>query len=52
MTIDLFVEKFNELMSNRPLAIFVMLASAVGAITGIAGGFYITYRLVTLIGAS
>ncbi len=52
MYMDHFVEKFNDLMSNRAVSIVVMLGAAVGAICGIAGGFYVTYRIVTLLGAS
>jgi hypothetical protein len=52
MSMQRFVDQFNELMSNRPLAILVMLGAAAGTVVGIAGGYYITYRLVTLIGAS
>jgi hypothetical protein len=52
MTIDILVERFHELMSNRAVSIVVMLAGAAGAVVSIAGGYYITYRLVTLIGAS
>ncbi|MDR3608689.1 MAG: hypothetical protein P4M08_15100 [Oligoflexia bacterium] len=49
---DQFLDKFQDLMSNRAVSIVVMLGAAAGAIVSIAGGYYITYRLVTLIGAS
>jgi hypothetical protein len=47
-----FLEDFHQLMSNRAVAIVVMLGAAAGAIVSIAGGYYVTYRIVTLIGAS
>lgn len=48
--IDQFVEQFQQVMANRTVSIFVMLAAACGAIVGIAGGFYGTYLLVTMAG--
>jgi hypothetical protein len=47
-----FLESFHGVMSNRAVAIVVMLGAAAGAIVTIAGGYYATYRLVTLIGAN
>jgi hypothetical protein len=49
---DLFVEKFQELMANRARSVVVMLAAAAGSIAVIAGGYYVTYLLVTWLGAS
>lgn len=49
---DRFLDRFQDLMSNRAVAIVVMLAAAAASIVAIAGGYYTTYRLVTLIGAN
>ncbi len=44
-----FLEQFQQVMSNRPVAIAIMVSAAMGAVVTIAGGFYYTYQLVTLI---
>jgi hypothetical protein len=44
-------EIVQKVLENRPLMIVLMLAIAAGAIVSIAGGFLMTYGLVTLIGA-
>lgn len=52
LTMERIVEMFQELMSNRARSIVVMLGAAAGAVVTIAGGYYVTYLLVTWIGAS
>jgi hypothetical protein len=44
-------ELIQKVLDNRPLMIVLMLGVAAGAIISIAGGFLVTYKLVTLIGA-
>ena len=42
---------FQKIIENRPLMIVLMLVTAAGAIISIAGGFLVTYKLITFIGA-
>jgi hypothetical protein len=46
------IKMFNQLMSNRPISIFVMLSTAAGAVVTIAGGYYLTYLLITTLSNS
>lgn len=46
---DTLLEYFHQLMANRAVAILVMLVAALVAISAIAGGFYATYQIVTLL---
>ena len=41
----------EKILSNEITAFLFVCACAVGAFVGIAGGYYLTYRLVVLLGA-
>lgn len=43
---------FNQIMSNRPISIVVMLSAAIGGVMTVGGGFYLTYRLITALSNS
>ena len=47
--IENIVNQFNELMSNRMIAIPVMLSAAIGGVVSIAAGYYLTFQLITLL---
>lgn len=49
MMMDTFLEYFHQVMANRAVAIGVMVVAALCAIVTIAGGFYATYQIVTLL---
>jgi len=44
-------EQVQKLLENRPAMIVFCLCAAVGAVISIAGGFLLTYNVVTMIGA-
>lgn len=44
-------EAIEKILDNRPAMIVIMLCAAAGAVVSIAGGFWLTYKLVTFIGA-
>ena len=46
---DRMVEMFGDVMSNRAVAIVVMIAAAIGGILAIAGGYFSTYKLITVL---
>lgn len=43
-------EMIQKVLENRPAMIVIMIGAAAGAVISIAGGFLVTYNLVTMIG--
>jgi hypothetical protein len=44
-----FLDMFGDVMANRMIAIAVMICAAIGGVISIAGGYFGTYKLITLI---
>jgi hypothetical protein len=44
-------EQVQKLLENRPAMIVLCLCVAAGAVISIAGGFLLTYNVVTMVGA-
>jgi hypothetical protein len=44
-------EQVQKLLDNRPAMIVLSICAAIGAVVSIAGGFLVTYNIVTMIGA-
>lgn len=44
-------EQVQKLLENRPAMIVICLCVAAGAVISIAGGFLLTYNVVTMVGA-
>ncbi len=50
MTImDRFLDMFSDVMANRMIAIVVMICAAIGGVISIAGGYFGTYKIITLL---
>jgi hypothetical protein len=43
-------EMIQKVLENRPAMIVIMICAAVGAVATIAGGFLMTYKLLTFLG--
>lgn len=46
---DRFLEMFGDVMANRMIAIIVMVCAAIGGVISIAGGYFGTYKIITLL---
>lgn len=46
---DRFLEMFNDVMANRMIAVIVMISAAIGGVISIAGGYFGTYKIITLL---
>jgi hypothetical protein len=44
-------EQVQKLLDNRTAMIVLSIFAAIGAVVSIAGGFLVTYNIVTMIGA-
>jgi hypothetical protein len=44
-------DQIQKILDNRPAMIAICLCVAAGAVVSIAGGFLLTYNVVTMVGA-
>jgi hypothetical protein len=44
-----FLDMFNDVMANRMIAVVVMISAAIGGVISIAGGYFGTYKIITLL---
>ena len=51
MNTDTIKQALDKILSNEITAFLFVFGNAVGAFLGVAGGYYMTYKLVVLMGA-